>query len=241
MDKGSEAIKLIVAQAPACEGRVELVQLDVGDEASVAAAAQAIKEKIGGEPLYGLVNNAGTGLAHGVDSQTMIDTNYWGVKRVTEAFLPLLAEAGGRIVTVGSGAGPKFVQNCSSKAIQALMCSPTATVEEIEGALSDGLALDGMKGYGVSKAAVQQYTAAVARSHPGLVVSTVSPGFIDTAIVKGFGATKPPEEGTVSIRHSLFESLEGSGWYFGSDAVRSPLHFMRNPGEPAYDGVVPSF
>ena len=32
---------------------------------------------------------------------------------------------------------------------------------------------------------------------------------------------------------------EESGWYYGSDGVRSPLHFMRNPGEPAYDGVVP--
>ena len=28
--------------------------------------------------------------------------------------------------------------------------------------------------------------------------------------------------------------------YMGSDAVRSPLHFMRNPGEPVYDGVPPS-
>ena len=32
---------------------------------------------------------------------------------------------------------------------------------------------------------------------------------------------------------------EESGWYYGSDGARSPLHFMRNPGEPAYDGVVP--
>ena len=31
---------------------------------------------------------------------------------------------------------------------------------------------------------------------------------------------------------------EESGWYYGSDGVRSPLHFMRG-GEPAYDGVVP--
>ena len=98
-----------------------------------------------------------------------------------------------------------------------------------------------MKGYGVSKACVQQWTALLARTHPEVIASTVSPGFIDTAIVAGFGATKKPEEGTVSIRHCLFNELEASGYYYGSDAVRSPLHFMRNPGEPPYDGTVPTF
>jgi hypothetical protein len=28
----------------------------------------------------------------------------------------------------------------------------------------------------------------------------------------------------------------GSRWYYGSDAVLSPLHYLRNPGEQAYDG-----
>ena len=41
-------------------------------------------------------------------------------------------------------------------------------------------------------------------------------------------------EGTVGIKHCLFGDLEASGYYYGSDAVRSPLHFMRNPGEPPY-------
>ena len=29
----------------------------------------------------------------------------------------------------------------------------------------------------------------------------------------------------------------GNGWYYGSDGLRSPLHYMRNPGEPPWDGV----
>ena len=46
--------------------------------------------------------------------------------------------------------------------------------------------------------------------------------------------------GTLAIKKCLFDMpQEESGWYYGSDGVRSPLHFMRNPGEPAYDGVVP--
>ena len=64
----------------------------------------------------------------------------------------------------------------------------------------------------------------------------VSPGFINTAMTKGYGATLQPEQGTVSIKHCLFNHLKGNGWYYGSDAIRSPLHFMRNPGEPAFEG-----
>lgn len=35
----------------------------------------------------------------------------------------------------------------------------------------------------------------------------MTPGFIDTAIVKGWNATKKPAEGTVSLRHCLFQKL----------------------------------
>jgi hypothetical protein len=28
----------------------------------------------------------------------------------------------------------------------------------------------------------------------------------------------------------------GKGYYYGSDAVRSPLDSVRNPGTPAYEG-----
>ena len=69
--------------------------------------------------------------------------------------------------------------------------------------------------------------------------SVCSPGFILTTMTEGCWvwrdrATKPPAEGTVGIKHCLFGDLEASGYYYGSDAVRSPLHFMRNPGEPPY-------
>ena len=40
-----------------------------------------------------------------------------------------------------------------------------------------------------------------------------------------------------ALKKCILEELGGNGWYFGSDGVRSPLHFMRNPGEPEYDGT----
>ena len=58
---------------------------------------------------------------------------------------------------------------------------------------------------------------------------------------KGFGATKLPEEGTVSTMKCLFEELPGNGYFYESDGFRSPLHILRNQGEPEYDGHPPVF
>jgi hypothetical protein len=47
---------------------------------------------------------------------------------------------------------------------------------------------------------------------------------------------KPPEKGTTAQMFLLFGEPDGSGWYFGSDAERSPLHRYRSPGDPPYTG-----
>lgn len=48
----------------ACKGKVELLVVDVANEDSVKAAAETLKGRLGDAKLYGLVNNAGVGLAH---------------------------------------------------------------------------------------------------------------------------------------------------------------------------------
>ena len=68
-----------------------------------------------------------------------------------------------------------------------------------------------------------------------------SKGYIKTNMTAGHGATKLPHEGTVSLRKCLFEQLPSSGYFYGSDGLRSPLHYLRNPGEPEYDGALPSW
>ncbi len=70
------------------------VQLDVTDDASVAAAAATVAEQGG---LDVLVNNAGITGTHadpadltGADALAVLDTNVAGAVRTTTAFLPLL-------------------------------------------------------------------------------------------------------------------------------------------------------
>ena len=79
-------------------------------------------------------------------------------------------------------------------------------------------------------------TMVYARTNANILSSAISPGFINTNMTVGRGASLTPEQGTVSIRHCLFGELSGNGWYYGSDAKRSPLHVPRNPGEPAFTG-----
>jgi NAD(P)-dependent dehydrogenase (short-subunit alcohol dehydrogenase family) len=86
---------------------VKPVMLDVTDPASIAAGA----EKLGGGPLHALVNNAGVALSMPLEFlpidelRQQLEVNLVGPVAVTQAFLPQLREARGRIVNVGSIAG----------------------------------------------------------------------------------------------------------------------------------------
>jgi carbonyl reductase 1 len=95
-----------------------------------------------------LSRQAGTGLAHGTDAQTQLQTNLYGPKRMVEAFLPLISSTEGRIVNVGSGAGPIFVGNekCPLE-VKKMLCSPDVTWEQIDTLCKgDGLSYDTMGG-----------------------------------------------------------------------------------------------
>ena len=97
--------------------------------------------------------------------------------------------------------------------------------------------LDDFQTYCFSKTVCHVYSIMTAKKYPNLMVSVVTPGFVDTGMTAKFPGDKiPVESGTVSSRHCLFADLGGSGWFYGSDGVRSPFTKGRNPGDPAYDG-----
>ena len=244
IERGRAAVESIrTTMSEQAAGRIEGVQLDVTDPRAIAAAVRSVQTSLGeGSRLYGLVNNAGVGLATATSPQEVIETNLLGVKRVNEAFLSadLVSD---RVVHVGSGSGPSYVQRCPPEAQDALCRYPEswAAIEMLlarspDGRTGFGSAADSNGGYGLSKAMLTLYTMLCAREHPELLWSCVSPGWIRTKLVGHDGPSKGPEEGTASILHGVFGELGGNGWYYGSDCLRSPLHYMRNPGEPAYEG-----
>lgn len=255
-ERGRAAAAGLVRRQPAWQDRIDVLELDVASEASAAEAARRVAEGLAGERLYGLVNNAGIG-ARGADLAAVLETNTLGVRRVCEAFLPLLA-TGGRIVNVTSAAGPSFVSTCSKErqrffldaqltwpALRAFIDECLAMAGDAAAFAAKGLA-DG-DAYGLSKACANTYTLILAREQPSRRVNACTPGFIATDMTRQYAASqgkspaelgmKTPAEGAKSPLHLLFGALAGNGWFYGSDAKRSPLDRYRAPGSPEYSGA----
>lgn len=257
-ERGEAARSELVAGEPGWESRIDVLEIDVGDDRSVEAAAESVAAGFGRQPapLHGIVNNAGIGDRQ-ADMRTVLNVNTRGPRRVCEAFLPLVDPEAGRIVNVSSASGPMFVADCSPER-QKTLTDPGVTWEQIERLMDECLAIEADDGdlaaagfgagsaYGLSKACLNAYTIAVAREHPNLTINACTPGFIETDLTRPRAeqsgvapqemGMKPPEQGAKASLHLLLGEVGGSGWYFGSDAERSPLDRYRSPGDPPYAG-----
>jgi len=251
VEKGQNAVKEMGLGDKA--GDITVIQCDVNSDESVKNAAATVKSALGDQKLFGLVNNAGTGLGHGTGDKDLFNTNVHGPKRVCDNFMSLMDPEKGRIVNMGSGAGPGFVKSIKDVAVKKQMCSGDTTWADIEDLMKRFLdgggepIFGGEKSmfngsYGLSKAALTVFTMQMAAKHPNIKSSCVSPGYIQTNMTKKFGSGGlTPEQGTVSTMRCLFDDLPANGLFFGSDGLRSPIHVSRNPGEPEYDGKPPVF
>jgi NAD(P)-dependent dehydrogenase (short-subunit alcohol dehydrogenase family) len=93
------------------EGAIIPLQLDVTDDESIKRAADTVRQRVGGAGLAGLINNAGIAIGSPLEViplsqlRKQLEVNVIGQIAVTQAFLPLLRQAQGRIVNMGSIAG----------------------------------------------------------------------------------------------------------------------------------------
>ena len=91
--------------------RLVAIALDVADALSISTAASAVAGAVGEAGLDGLVNNAGVVVTGPVEFlplpelRRQLEINVIGQVAVTQAFLPLIRVARGRIVNMGSIAG----------------------------------------------------------------------------------------------------------------------------------------
>jgi NAD(P)-dependent dehydrogenase (short-subunit alcohol dehydrogenase family) len=106
-------------------GAVTVLQLDITDQAAVHAAGARIATERGDAGLDGVVNNAGIAVAAPLEFlpleelRRQLEVNVVAQVAVTQAVLPALRRARGRIVLVGSIAGrsamPFTAAYCASK------------------------------------------------------------------------------------------------------------------------------
>ena len=89
-------------------GEITPLLLDVTDPAQIADAADAVAGHTGRAGLDGLVNNAGIGVFGPLEMipvdqfRRQLEVNVTGQLAVTQALLPMLRRARGRIVLIGS-------------------------------------------------------------------------------------------------------------------------------------------
>eukprot|EP00802_Teleaulax_amphioxeia_P019940 Tamp_20195.p1 GENE.Tamp_20195~~Tamp_20195.p1 ORF type:complete len:315 (-),score=48.36 Tamp_20195:218-1162(-) len=233
-ERGQSAVEQLVNAHPDARGRVEMLQIDTSDDASVASAAAAVADKFGTDPapLHGIINNAGIGFRNTLSDT--LQTNAYGPYRVTNAFLPLIRAKGGRIVNIASASGPMFVAGVSGEWLR-VFTDPEVQWEDIEKTMQEALngAFEG-EAYGFSKACLNAYTQYLAKQHPNLIINSCTPGFIATDLTKGMGASGTPAKGAVVPVELMMGEPKGPGFYFGSDGLRSPLDRYRGPGDAEY-------
>ncbi|MCX2729921.1 SDR family NAD(P)-dependent oxidoreductase [Saccharopolyspora sp. NFXS83] len=180
------------------------VPLDVTDDTSVADSARLLRER---GSLDVLVNNAGisggpTQLATRLPIETIraaVETNVFGVIRVTNALLPLLREsAHPRIVNMSSGVGSITLQQ-----------DPDAPTGPVSAA------------YAPSKSMLNAVTVQYAKEleGTGILVNVCCPGFVNTAI-NGFSGHRSPDEGAaIAVRLATLADDGPTGGFFHDDGA----------------------
>jgi NAD(P)-dependent dehydrogenase (short-subunit alcohol dehydrogenase family) len=188
--RGEEAAEAIGAR---------FVQLDVTDDASVAAAVETVAA------LDVLVNNAGISGGRISPSEATADhmravyeTNVFGPVRVLHAFIPLLEKSAVPVVVnVSSGVGSL-----------GLAADP-------EGPWSQS----NFPVYASSKAALNMLTIRYAAAFPRIRINSVDPGFTATDFNQHRG-TQTVEQGAEAIvRYALLTDAGPTGGFFDANGI----------------------
>jgi NAD(P)-dependent dehydrogenase (short-subunit alcohol dehydrogenase family) len=180
-------------RAAAEELGARFVQLDVTDDASVAAAVETVGS------LDVLVNNAGiSGGMVPVPEVTpdvverVLATNVVGVVRVTQAFTPLLARSSNPvIVNVSSGMGSLAI---------------TSDPERLESSI---VSLQ----YPTSKAALNMLTTQYAKALPAMRVNCVDPGYTATDFNRHRGVKTVEQGAEAIVQMALLDASGPTGTY----------------------------
>jgi NAD(P)-dependent dehydrogenase (short-subunit alcohol dehydrogenase family) len=211
---GSRSFAAGQIAAKSIGGDARAVQLDVTDQASVAAAAERIRIDLG--RLDVLVNNAGIShvdmpgrsfeevvaagrlsVASLEEVRAVYETNVFGVIAVTQAMLPLLREApAARIVNVASSGGSLTLNS-----------DPTNHHRAMFGT------------YSASKAAANAVTVAFAAEleEAGIKVNAACPGFTATDL-NSFRGTRTVEQAACEpVRLALIDADGPTGTFSNED------------------------
>jgi NAD(P)-dependent dehydrogenase (short-subunit alcohol dehydrogenase family) len=218
--------------------------IDVTDANSIARAVQTLREATGDAGLAGLVNNAGVAVPAPIEHQPIedfrhqLEVNLVGQVAVTQAFLPQLRAARGRIVNISSIGGKVAVP---------LLGAYAASKFGLEG-FSDTLRRE-LRPWGIRVAVIEPGTIATpiwdkgiqsgdeleaslseqARRDYGPLITTVR-----TASEQGARTGLPPDAVAKDVAHALTAKRPRTRYLVGREAKSRAL-LARRVGDRAVD------
>ena len=168
------------------------VQIDVTDDASVAAAAADVAAHEGTVDV--LINNAGVSGPHkptdeitAADATAVFDVNVVGIVRVTHAFLPLLRTSSNPVIVNVTSSMGSFAATHDPDRVESTFPAPL---------------------YTSSKSAVTMLTTQYAKSLPGVKVNAADPGYTATDF-NGNSGHQTVTEGTDAIVELATIGIDG--------------------------------
>jgi NAD(P)-dependent dehydrogenase (short-subunit alcohol dehydrogenase family) len=181
---------------------VSALEMDVSDTASVENAAKRFASLE--NRLDVLVNNAAIGGEQPQQASSIpmaslrevLETNYFGVVRVTQAFLPLMFKSENpRIVNVSSELG------CLSYHSQTR---------------SEYLARN-LMAYSTSKVAINAFTVMLANEmqHHAFKINCITPGLTATDMTGNSGSQTPDEAARIIVKYATLSKDGPTGKFFG--------------------------
>ncbi|RHN43232.1 putative oxidoreductase [Medicago truncatula] len=244
---GVESIKVLQ------EGGLDVAchQLDVLDSSSITQFSDWLKENYGGlNILASLLSKYGINFNFGSDNSvenahTVIDTNYFGTKRMIEAMIPLMkaSAAGGRIVNVSTRLGRlngkrnrldnddlrEQLSNVDSLSEELIDGVVTNFLHQVE----DGTWKSGgwpriFTDYSLSKLAVNAYTRFMAKKlsdRPDgekIFINCYCPGWVKTALTGYAGSVSVEAGADTGVWLSLIPEQAITGKFF---AERREINF----------------
>lgn len=237
-------------------------QLDVLDQASIESLADFLSQKFGRLDILvnnagasGAIVDEDELKALGIDStawlsgkvakmvqsvmtytyeeaEVCLNTNYYGVQRVTETLLPLLqlSSSGARIVNVSSLRSElKRVPGGSIR--NELGDLENLTEEKLDGILQrflkdfkdNALEANGwplmLPAYSMSKVVLNAYTRILARKYPNMCINCVHPGYVNTDLNWHTGVITTEEGARGPVKCALIPDGGPTGCYFDQTEV----------------------
>jgi NAD(P)-dependent dehydrogenase (short-subunit alcohol dehydrogenase family) len=198
IQKGNEAVAQLKSD------KVEAIQINVSDKASIEAARKTLGGKI--NALDVLINNAGISGGFPQSASTMavevirevFDINFFGTINVTQVFLDLLEKSD----------APRIVNVTSGLASLTLHSDPTWKYYDVKGGA-----------YGPSKTALNAYTIALAHElkNTPFKINAVDPGYTATDFNHHRGPGTIPDAAAIIVKYAIIDENGPTGGFFSND------------------------